>query len=397
MCPGDTRKMVARPITVIQMLPGLEGGGVERGTLEMGAYLSRKGHRSIVVSEGGRLVPQLVEEGSSHLNWRAGAKNPVSLAYLIPLRKLMIREKVDILHLRSRMPAWIGFLAWKSLPIHLRPRLVTTFHGFYSVNAYSAIMTKGERIIAISKAVEAHIKTAYGISQDRIQVIYRGFDEGVFDPEKISGHRLESLRHRWGINRGDGPVVILPGRITRLKGHDTFITSLSGICDLSWQAICVGDPRENPGYVRELRQMVSRLGLEKRIKFVGYCDDMAAALTLADVAVSATSGTPEAFGRVVVEAQAMGKPVIASAHGGSIETVLPGRTGWLVTPGDPGAMSKALGQALTEIPLREEYGRNARRWVKEKFTVDKMCTETIDLYYRLLRQPPGPYGRRQSS
>lgn len=377
--------MVARPITVVQMLPELEGGGVERGTLEMGAYLSRKGHRSIVISEGGRLVPRLVAEGSAHLNWRAGAKNPVSLTYLIPLRKLMLCEKVDILHLRSRMPAWIGYLAWKSLPAHLQPRLVTTFHGFYSINAYSAVMTKGETVIAISKIVENHIKTAYGISQEKIQVIYRGFDENVFDPGKISDHRLESLRRRWGIDPGDGPVVMLPGRITRLKGHDIFINSLAGIRDLSWQGICVGDPRENPGYVKELKQILSRLGLEKRIRFVGYCEDMAAALMLADVVVSATSGTPEAFGRVVVEAQAMGKPVIASAHGGSMETVSPGNTGWLVIPGDQGSMTQALGQAVSDIALRTELGRNARKWVKERFTVDKMCTDTLDLYYRLLR------------
>ena len=377
--------MVAGPITVVQMLPGLEGGGVERGTLEMAAYLVQKGHRSIVISEGGRLVDQLISEGSTHLRWRAGAKNPVSLAYLIPLRRLLVREKVDILHLRSRMPAWIGYMAWKSLPAECRPRLVSTFHGFYSVNVYSAVMTRGERIIAISKAVEAHIKAAYGVCQDRIQVIYRGVDANRFDPGAVSSERLASLRRKWTVPEADGPVVMLPGRITRLKGHDVFVNGLARIRDLPWQGICVGDTRENPGYAKELTHLISRLGLEERIRFVGYCGDMPAAMMLADVVVSATYGTPEAFGRIAVEAQAMGKPVIASAQGGSLETVLPGKTGWLVAPGDEDSMAGALGRAVSDAPQRAEFGENGRKWVGGRFDLRRMCRETLDLYRQLLQ------------
>jgi len=378
--------MVARPITVIQMLPGLEGGGVERGTLEMASHLVRKGHRSIVISAGGRLVEPLVAQGSTHLRWRAGAKSPISLAFISPLRRLMIRENVDILHLRSRMPAWIGLMAWKSLPTRYRPRLVTTFHGFYSVNAYSAVMTRGERIIAISKAVETHIKAAYGIPQDRIQVIYRGVDAKRFDPDRVSRHRAESLRREWALSDTDGPIIMLPGRITRLKGHDVFIRSLAEIRDKPWQGICVGDTRENPGYVKELKGLLSRLDLTERIRFVGYCEDMPAAMMLADLVVSATYGTPEAFGRIAIEAQAMGTPVIASAQGGSLETVLPGRTGWLVTPGEEDSMADALGTAVSDAPLRSEFGRNARLWVKDRFDAGRMCSETLSLYRQLLRQ-----------
>jgi len=377
--------MVAGPITVIQMLPGLEGGGVERGTLEMGAFLSGKGHRSIVISAGGRLVPQLTAEGSTHLNWRVGAKNPLSLTYLIPLRRLMIREKVDILHLRSRMPAWIGYLAWKSLPVHLRPKLVSTFHGFYSINAYSAIMTKGEKIIAISKAVEHHIKSVYGIPQDRIEVIYRGFDGNIFDPKKISEQRLESLRSLWELNDLKAPLLMLPGRITKLKGHDVFIKSLSKIRHLPWSAVCVGDFRESQTHARNLRQLIVRLNLEDRVRFVGHCSDMATAFMLSDVVVSASSARAEAFGRIAVEAQAMGKPVIASAHGGSLETVRHRITGWLVPPSDEAGLAKALEEAITDTNLRSEFGRNGRQWVSERFTVEGMCTETLDLYERLLQ------------
>lgn len=387
MREGDIETMVARPITVVQMLPGLEGGGVERGTLEMGAFLTGRGHTSIVISGGGRMVRQLEDQGSVHLKWRTGEKTPVCLTVLIPLRRLLLREKVDILHLRSRLPAWIGYLAWKSLPRDRRPKLVTTFHGFYSVNRYSAIMTRGERVIAISNTIKAHIKERYGISDDRIVVIYRGVDDSIFDPESIADHRLASLCSRWGLGDRDTkrPLIMLPGRITRLKGHDVFINSLARIRHLDWHGICVGDTDENPGYMAELNALISRLGLEKRITFVGYCEDMPAALMLADIAVSATSGTPEAFGRIAIEAQAMGTPVVASAHGGSLETLLPGKTGWLVTPGDTRTMADALARAISDAPMREAFGRYGRKWVRERFTVERMCGETLDLYQGLLQ------------
>ncbi|MEE8397546.1 MAG: glycosyltransferase family 4 protein [Desulfobacterales bacterium] len=379
--------MVARPITVVQMLPGLEGGGVERGTLETGAYLTERGHRSIVISGGGRLVGPLERQGSRHLKWRVGEKTPVCLMYLPALRRLLLRENVDILHLRSRLPAWVGYLAWRSLPPNRRPKLVTTFHGFYSVNAYSAIMTRGERVIAISEIIRTHIRERYDIPDDRIVVIHRGMDHSYFDPERITDDRLASLRSRWGLSDTDAqrPLIMLPGRITRLKGHDVFINSLARIRHLDWHGICVGDTDENPGYVAELTALISRVGLEKRITFARYCDDMPAALMLADIAVSATSGTPEAFGRIAIEAQAMGTPVVASAHGGSLETLLNGKTGWLVEPGDAQAMADALAGAISDAPMREAFGRQGREWVRERFTVEKMCGETLDLYQQLLQ------------
>lgn len=376
--------MVSGPIKVVQMLPGLEGGGVERGTLEVGAYLSKRGHRSIVISGGGRMVRQLEEEGSTHLNWRAGEKSPICLKYIIPLRRLLVQERVDILHLRSRLPAWIGYITWKSLSKELRPKLVTTFHGFYSINQYSAVMAKGEKIIAISGTIASHIENEYGISKDRIIVIPRGFNESLFNPESVSAERIESIRNKWGLKDLTGPIIMLPGRLTRLKGHDIFIKSLARLKHLPWCAVCVGDIKENPGYAAELRKMISQLNLDQRIKFVGYCDDMAAALMLSDIVVSATSKEPEAFGRIAVEAQAMGKPVIASAHGGSLETVVHKKTGWLVRPGDDADMAGALSEAIADGGLRSVFGRNGRQWVNENFTVERMCKETLDLYLQLL-------------
>jgi len=386
MRPGTVEKMVADSITVVQMLPDLEGGGVERGTLELARYLCRQGHRSIVVSAGGRLVSQLEKEGSTHVTLKVGVKHPASLKTIFPLRRLLQEEHVDILHVRSRLPAWIGYVVWRSLSQKTRPRLVTTFHGFYSVNPYSAVMTKGERVIAISKSVAGHIRQHYKVPDDRVVLIYRGVDENYFNPAAVSGERIQALRERWGLTDPAGPIIMLPGRISPWKGHDVFFRSLGIIQKLPWVALCVGDDTESSHHSLRLRQIIRDLGLAKRIQLVGHCDDMPAALMLADVVVSASSSEPEAFGRIAVETQAMGKPVIASAHGGSLETVLDRRTGWLVPPNDELSLADALTEAILNRDKRKRYGSEGLKWVRENFTVQKMCLSTVEVYRELLTQ-----------
>jgi glycosyltransferase involved in cell wall biosynthesis len=372
-----------RRLTVVQMLPELEGGGVERGTLEVGRYLAERGHRSMVISGGGRLVAQLEKEGSSHICWNVGSKSPACLRYILPLRRLLQREKVDILHLRSRMPAWIGYLAWRSLPAHRRPVLVTTFHGFYSVNAYSAIMTKGMAVIAVSESIRQHIHDHYG-KKDGVRLIFRGVDIDQFSPENVDAARIERLRQQWGIS-GEKPVIMLPGRITRLKGQDVFVRSLSMLRHADFQAVLVGDTRENPGFVEELAVLIDDLKLADKVKMVGHCTDMAAAFLLADIVVSASSSEPEAFGRTSVEAMAMGRPVIATAHGGSLETVLDRQTGWLVRPSDPGDMARALDEALAmEKERLAELGLKGKERVRNNFTTTSMCLQTENLYRQLI-------------
>lgn len=375
--------MVDGKITVVQMLPELISGGVERGTLEIGKYLVEQGHRSIVISGGGRMVSQLEEEGSQHVRWsHIGEKSPRALKYLLPLRKLLIREKVDILHLRSRLPAWIGFLAWKTIPASVRPGLVTTVHGFYSVNKYSAIMTKGDKIIAVSDAIADQIIKDYSIDKSNISLIYRGFDENMFDPESISGDRLNILRQAWDLKESGTPVILFPGRFTRLKGHDLFFRSLSKIKHLPWTAICLGD-FDKSSYTNDLVDFIKKSGMEEKVRFVGHCSDMPAAFILSDIVVSA-SVRPESFGRVILEAQAMGKPIIASAHGGSLETVLDRRTGWLVTPCNAVDLAYALREAILDNKLRTSLGKNGRKWASENFTTQKMCKKTLDIYLELV-------------
>jgi glycosyltransferase involved in cell wall biosynthesis len=380
-------KRNGKVITVVQMLPELIGGGVERGTLEMGRYLAEKGHRSIVISGGGRLVNQLEMEKSQHIKWYVGSKTLRCLLYIFPLRQFLLREQVDILHLRSRMPAWVGYLAWKSLPKEKRPVLVTTFHGFYSINSYSAIMTRGAGIIAVSESIKKHINEHYHVEKP-IRLIFRGVDDTFFDPEKISPERIDVLRKDWDIKENI-PIIMLPGRLTRLKGQDIFLMSLLQLQDQSYQAILVGDISDNPGFVNELRTIIRENDLEGKVKLVGHCSDMPAALMLADVVLSTSSKEPEAFGRTTVEAMAMGKPVIATAHGGSLETVVHGETGWLVNPSDPKDLARGLKEALSNFDRLKKFGLAGQKRVLGRFTTKSMCEQTMALYQELLASERG--------
>jgi len=381
---GDFEEMVARAITVAQMLPDLDEGGVEQGTLEMGRYLSRRGHRSLVISRGGRLVGRLEDEGSRHISMPfIGEKSPRCLLHLYSLRQLIRKSHVDVLHLRSRLPAWVGYLAWKSLPSAARPRLVTTFHGFYSINAYSAVMAKGEKIIAVSNAIAAHIQSSYHIPRERIVTIHRGVDPNVFDPQKVSADRVETLRRQWNLGNCTTPILLLPARVTRLKGHDLLIQALGAMPQKPWTLICAGDFDPDGDYFKHLEGICSQLGVTARVLFVGHCNDMPAAMRLADIVVSASS-RPESFGRTMVEAQALERPVIASGHGGSLETVEEGHTGWRFAPGRVHSLRQTLEQAFGAEHKWAVMGRSGRLRVIEHFSLSRMCERTLDLYQHLI-------------
>ncbi len=379
--------MVARPLTIVQMLPELITGGVERGTLEIGAYLVKNGHRSIVVSNGGPMVKDLVDNGSEHITLPVGSKNPRSLMCILKLRKLFIEEKVDIIHLRSRMPAWIGFLAAKTIPFKKRPRIVTTFHGVYSINKYSAIMTKGDGIIAISHFIKDHLKEVYGVPDDRVKLIFRGFDSARFHPDKVSQEKIENFKKEWGLTNFMEPIIIFPARFSKWKGHSLLLDALEKIKHLQWKSVFVGDFNENFKYYSLIKRKAQNNKIADRVIFTGLCTDMPAALKSCDIAVSA-SLSPEAFGRVAVEAQAMGLPVIATAHGGSLETVKDLKTGWLCEPDNSTAMGNALNEAVTNAKKRSKMGTDAITWVTGNFNTQIMCHKTVELYKELLSNSP---------
>lgn len=376
--------MEKKKLKIVQILPELEEGGVEGETLDLAGYLAREGHQSIVISGGGRLVAPLLHDGSRHIHWSCiGEKSFRCLQYLFKLRQFLLREQVDILHLRSRLPAWIGYLVWKSLPIEQRPSLITTFHGFYSINSYSRIMAKGELVAAVSQTIQEHIVDNYHVPKERIRLIHGGFDVDAFNPAAVSKERVDALRQKWLKGKSDRQVILLPGRLTQWKGQDVFIESLSHLKDIDFVALLIGDTEENVAFTKKLRERIAYHELQEKVFLVGHCSDMPAALLLGDVVVSASSTQPEAFGKIAIEAMAMGKPVVATAHGGSLETVVPGKTGWLVAPLDTVEMARAIREALENPEEASSKGETGRVWVNKRFTAEAMCRKTLDLYYEV--------------
>lgn len=379
--------MVYDTMTIVQILPEMEEGGVEGETFDQAVYLAKLGYNSIVISGGGRLVEPLEKAGCRHITCPdIGSKNLRCLKYISRLRQFFIEEKVDILHLRSRLPAWVAYLAWQSLPSHRRPSLVTTFHGFYSINRYSAIMTKGENVVAVSDVIRNHILTNYNTDPRKIKTIHGGFDVDQFNPNTVSPERVDNLKKAWKLTSRREPVIMLPGRLTRWKGQLEFIESLSLIQHLPFIALLVGDIDKGSTYTNAINEKIARYNLEDKVKLVGHCNDMPAAMMIADIVVSASTSQPEAFGKVAIEAMAMAKPIIATAHGGSIETIVDKVTGLLVEPMNHNEMAQAIAKVLGDITLGLTLGKAGRNRALEHFTADIMCEKNLALYKYMLQE-----------
>jgi glycosyltransferase involved in cell wall biosynthesis len=307
---------------VIQILPELNTGGVERGTLEVGKYLVDQGHESIVISNGGRLVAQLEAIGSRHISLPVHKKRFSSLKQIKVLRRLFEEERPDILHLRSRLPAWLAYLAWRKMDPLTRPRLITTVHGMYSVNAYSKIMTRGEQVICVSNSVKDYVLKNYpDVPEEKLTVIHRGVDPVMFPYGfQPSAEWLEKWRQQYP-QLDSKFVITLPGRITRWKGPLDFIQV---VAELKKQGIpihglLVGEPHPKKlDFLKEVKAEIQGAGLEQDITLVGHRSDLREVMAVSDVVVSCSTD-PEAFGRVTLEALAMGKPVAAYSHGGVAE------------------------------------------------------------------------------
>jgi len=368
---------MAKRLTVVQMLPALESGGVEKGTLEVGKYLVDRGHRSIVISAGGRMAAQLVREGSEHVDWPVGAKRLTTLRYIRNVRELLVREQPDILHLRSRLPAWIGYRAWKGLPAEARPHLVTTVHGPYTPGRYSSVMVRGERVIAISGMIRDYILRNYPwVDPSIIRIIPRGVDPQAYP----HGYQppaawLEQWRAQYPQLAGKY-VITLPGRLTRWKGQEDFIRIIAGLRQrgLPVHGVLVGDahPRKQY-YADELRAQVSAAGLAGDITFTGHRSDVKEIMAVSDVVLS-LSLDPEAFGRVSLEALTLGKPVAAYDHGGVAEQLAevfpPGR----VPVGDVAAAIDILARWYAQQPVVP---------LQNPFTLERMLSSTLGVYHEL--------------
>tara|TARA_R100001129_G_scaffold162684_4_gene128015 strand:- start:17610 stop:18851 length:1242 start_codon:yes stop_codon:yes gene_type:complete len=379
-----------RLATVLQVLPALgAAGGVERGTVEIAGAVVQAGGRALVASAGGPLVHDLARVGAEHVDLPLDSKNPVTMWRNIDRLAQVIRdEKVDIVHARSRAPAWSARAAAKRTGAHF----VTTFHGTYGAGnhlkrVYNSVMTRGERVIAISHFIAGHIRQLYGVPSNKIRVIHRGVDLDRFDPAKVTAQRVVNLATDWMLPDGM-PVIMLPGRLTRWKGQPVVIDALGKLKRRDIRCLLVGGAQGRDDYRAELESMIAARNLNEIVRLVDHCDDMPAAYMLTDVVISASTD-PEAFGRVIAEAQALGRPVIATDHGGAKETVIPGVTGWLVPPGDADALAAAIEKVLSlDSAQRSTLAGKAIANVRDNFSKATMCAKTLDVYDEVLGVRP---------
>lgn len=386
------KENLAKSFIVMQVLPALNSGGVERGTVDIANFLVKSGKKSIVVSSGGRLELFLNKE-VKHIKMPVDSKNPFTIFLNIyKLRKLILENNVDILHVRSRAPAWSCFYAIQKT----KCKFLSTFHGTHSLNfigstpsaikkAYNQIMLKASKVIAVSNFIKDYLRDNYAenFSEDKVEVVHRGVDVKVFDPAKISREAKVNLIKQWQIP-DDKKLIMLPGRITPWKGHEFLIDSLRMLKRDDYFCLFVGDFASKGEYKKKLEQKITDLKLEGKVRFVGSTSAMATAYSICDVIISA-SIHPEAFGRVAIEAQAMKKVVIATNIGGSIETVIDGKTGFLVEPNNTRDLANRIDEILSlEQSQREEIGQRARDHVVENFSNDLMFNRTLKIYQNLL-------------
>lgn len=373
-----------KPPVILQVLPELRSGGVERGTVEIARAIVQAGGVSLVASAGGSMVGQIQQVGAKHITLPLASKNPFTI-WLNSLRLASIIRKynVDIVHARSRAPAWSAWLATQKTGC----KFITTFHGTYGLQnewkkKYNAIMTRGDLVIAISHFISDHIQKNYEIDPAKIRIIHRGVDLQLFNPQAHSTQRMIELAQEWRLPE-DLPVILFPGRFARWKGQEIFVKALAKLPHRNFFAVLLGDDKGHPNYRQEIEQLIVDWGLSGHVRIARHTPFVTEAYMLAKLIV-ATSIEPEAFGRVVLEAQAMGKPVIATNQGGPQETVVDKETGLLVPPNDEETLAAAIDNVLS-MPedLYKQVEQDAIANAK-LFSLDKMCEQTIRVYLELL-------------
>jgi glycosyltransferase involved in cell wall biosynthesis len=372
----NQKPLSPKPLSVVQLLPALNVGGVERGTLEVAKELVKHGHRSIVISAGGRLVDELVSSGSEHVQLDIGKKSLLSLRHVSRLRRYFAEENIDIIHARSRLPAWLTYLAWKKMDPASRPKFVTTVHGPYSVNSYSKVMTKGQRIIATSGFILKYITDNYpDVDRNKITLIHRGVSKTEFPfAFKPDGGWLETWHKQQPTIPGKF-ILTMPARVTRWKGHEDFLNILARLKqqNISVHGLVAGGPhRRKAAYLEELKDKARTLGLENEITFLGHRNDIKEIMSISDIVLSLAK-EPEAFGRTALEALCLGRPVVAYNHGGAAEVLAKMYPQGCIEPNDiAAACDKIISFYKEPVPVAD----------KNFFSLDKMLTDTLSLYSR---------------
>ncbi|WP_366863920.1 glycosyltransferase family 4 protein [uncultured Roseibium sp.] len=381
--------------TILQVIPDLNSGGAERTTLDVAKAVVEAGGKALVASQGGQMVPELEAIGAEHIVLPVKSKNPATLwKNAARLAEIVTTRKVSLLHARSRAPAWSCLWAAR----RTRTPFVTTYHGTYNQsNAlkgwYNSVMARGDAVIANSHFISGLIEDRHPFAKGKITVIQRGSDLKGLLPDNVSALRLQALKDQWGIPMGR-PILLNMARLTAWKGQRVVIEAMALLQDRLPSdpiAILAGDAQGRDGYLAELKKLIADNGLQDKVRIVGHCADVPAAMALADIAIVA-SVEPEAFGRAAVEAQAARVPVIVSNLGAVPETVLSPpdtaeseRTGWRVAPGDPQALADAIVRVLgQDVDEKNKMADRALAHVRQNFSVETMCARTLGVYAGLL-------------
>lgn len=377
--------MTNRNPTVLQTCPALNDGGVERSTVDMAHYTKEQGWTPLVASAGGRLLPELEDMGIVHVKLPLHLRNPLAILWnAVGLVRAIKRYDVDLLHAHSRAPAWSTYLAswWTGVPY------ITTFHGTHGLKGfgkkfYNSVMVRGVAVIANSKFIQQHIETHYGVPASQIPIALRGADIRIFDNGLISQADLTTLWDSLNI-AADTQIIVCVGRLTRWKGQHVLIQALATLKNKNWHCLFVGGADKRGIYAEDLRTLANALHLSPQISFLGSRADIPALNALAAVATS-PSINPEAFGRVAIEALAMGTPVVATAHGGSLETIQDGKSGFLVPPSDVSAFAAALETLLSSPKHAQKMGAYGQAWVQKNVTTQQTCQAEFAVYAKTMQ------------
>lgn len=380
---------------IMQILPALENGGVERGTIDIAKALKKEGFEPIVVSKGGILVYQLKEAKINHIQLNVSTKNPIKIYQNIAKISQLIRENsVDIVHVRSRAPMWSAYFACKKT----NTKLVATVHGTYSLKYlfwknfapkrfYNSIMLKADRIIVVSQFIKDYLLENYqskiqNFPLEKISIIQRGVDLEYFNLAKVSKNRIIDLSRKWNLP-DDKKIILMPARFTEWKGHEFLIDSLARVKH-NFLCLMVGSDHGHKAFRKKIENKIIELDLQGRVKIAGVSKDMPVLYAISHLAVC-PSLRPEAFGRIAIEAQAMQRPIISTKIGGSLETVVEGKTGFLVEVGDVSKMAELIDHVLDFSDEKSaEIGAAGYENVKTKFSNEKMCSSTLEIYRSLL-------------
>ena len=380
-------------LNVLQVIPKLGYGGAETGCYDIAHFLPENECGSFVATSGGELLKFVKRDKVKILRLPVHSKNPLLMIFnTFVLILYIIFFKINIVHARSRAPAWSCYFA----SLLTRRVFVTTFHGTYNFKSsikkfYNSIMLRAKLTIAGSNFIFGHINENYPEylnKEKKLRVIFRGINIDYFNPKNISILKQEKLKQEWGLTSNKF-TILLPGRLTYWKGQEKFIESLNILIEdyniTNFQAVILGSDQGRKVYSKKLTNLVQRYSLNKKIKFIQHCKEMPLAYSLADVVVSA-SIEPEAFGRISVEAQSMGKPIIASNIGGSKETIVNKKTGFLYKHDDPRELAKILNTVIQLSPDElKSIGDEGRKNITKKFDVEIMCQTNLKEYKRLIK------------